>query len=80
MNEKVTALESDLNEVFANLAVARREQAQEHQAYEALQDQLEQRDTRLQAYAEDFRTRKEYLQNHRLKAAVRALLGKLWNE
>ena len=80
VNEKVTALESDLNEVFANLAVARREQAQEHQAYEALQDQLEQRDTRLQAYAEDFRTRKEYLQNHRLKAAVRALLGKLWNE
>ncbi len=28
----------------------------------------------------DFHTRSEYLQHHRLKAAVRALLGRLWNQ
>ena len=80
VNEKVATLESDLDEVFANLEAARREQAQEHQAYVALQDQLAQRDARLQAYAEDLRARSEYLQHHRLKAAVRALLGRPWNQ
>ena len=80
LNEKTNNLERDLDEAFANLAAARREQAQEHQAYVALQDQLAQRDARLQTYAEDFHTRSEYLQHHRLKAAVRALLGRLWNQ
>ena len=74
--EKVTALESDLNEVFANLAVARREQAQEHQAYEALQDQLEQRDTRLQAYAEDFRTRERIFAESPLESRRAGAFGK----
>lgn len=80
LSEKLRVMENDLSETFANLAAARREQAQEHQAYVALQDQLAQRDARLQAYAEDFRTRSEYLQHHRLKAAVRALLGRHWNQ
>lgn len=67
-------------EFEANLAAARQEQCEEHRRHAALLLQHEARGSELALYKNEFEARKQYLAQHRIKAAVKACFGILWQE
>lgn len=66
-----------VEEMALNLSSARREQCEEHQRQ---QEKIDQTQDALNAYQREFEARRTYLTQHRLKASIKALLGKLWTE
>ncbi len=69
--------EQSVQEMAKNLETARREQTDADSSYSEERARYE---NQLQAYAREFEARREYLVHHRLKASVKALLGRLWTD